>query len=121
MLETSQLQKKLLKQGYRYHKLRKTFTKFYYRNLDLVSKYKLNLKTLLKGISHPDFYGDVYYKLRKIIGHEHFPILFPKRIKQFIKRGYDSHILQRTACMIVHPYTMNNHRFLFNCAMTGPG
>ena len=27
---------KLLRQGYRYHKLRKTFTKFYWRHFDIV-------------------------------------------------------------------------------------
>ena len=64
---------KLLKQGYRYHKLRKTFSKFFYRNQTLINKYKCNLKTFLRqGISHPEFYGDVIYKLRKILGHVHF-------------------------------------------------
>ena len=37
---------KLLKQGYRYHKLRKVFSKFYRRPFDIVSKY-VGLKTLL--------------------------------------------------------------------------
>ena len=37
----------------------------------------------------PEFYGDVIYKLRKIIGHGNFNTLFPKRIKRVIKRGYD--------------------------------
>ena len=47
---------KLLKQGYRFNKLRKTFCKFYHRNIALVSKYNCNLKTLLNnGISHPNF------------------------------------------------------------------
>ena len=31
------LTQKLLKQGYRYHRLRKTFSKFYRRNYDLIS------------------------------------------------------------------------------------
>ena len=35
---------KLLRQGYRYHKLRKAFSKFYLRNFDLVSKYNVGLK-----------------------------------------------------------------------------
>ena len=35
--------KKLLKQGYWYHKLRKTFSKFYRRYHDLISKSKLDL------------------------------------------------------------------------------
>ena len=34
----------LLRQGYRYHKLRKAFSKFYRRHLDLVSKYNVGLK-----------------------------------------------------------------------------
>ena len=111
---------KLLKQGYRYNKLRKTFAKFYYRNILLISKYKCNLKTLLrKGISHPEFYGDVIYKLRKITGHANFHALFNKRIKHFIKKGYDPKILQRTTCLVVNPFTVSHHASLFNCAMTG--
>ena len=31
---------KLLQQGYRYHKLRKTFSKFYRRHYELISKYE---------------------------------------------------------------------------------
>ena len=38
---------KLLQQGYRYHKLRKTFSKFYSRHYELVSKFNAGLKTLL--------------------------------------------------------------------------
>ena len=42
---------KLLKQGYRYHKLRKAFSKFYRRHFELVSN--VGLKTpLLQGISY---------------------------------------------------------------------
>ena len=64
----------LLRQGYRYHKLRKAFPKFYRRHFDLVSKYNVGLKTLLlQGISEPEFYGDWMYKFRKIIGKYDFP------------------------------------------------
>ena len=34
---------KLLKQGYRYHKLRKTFSKFYRRHYELISKFNVGL------------------------------------------------------------------------------
>ena len=34
----------LLKQGYRYHKIRKAFSKFYHRHLELIVKYKIGLK-----------------------------------------------------------------------------
>ena len=50
---------KLLKQGYRYHKLRKAFSKFCRRHYELISKFNLGLKSLLhKGLSEPEFYGD---------------------------------------------------------------
>ena len=38
---------KLLKQGYRYHKLRKTFSKFYRHHYGLVSKFNMGHKSLL--------------------------------------------------------------------------
>ena len=45
---------KLLKQGYRYHKLRKTFSKFFRRHYGLVSNFKTGLKSLFKqGLSEP--------------------------------------------------------------------
>ena len=45
---------KLLQQGYRYHKLRKTFSKFYRWHYELVSKFNVGLKTLLhQGLSQP--------------------------------------------------------------------
>ena len=58
---------KLLQQGYRYHKLRKTFSKFYRRHYELVSKFNVGLKTLLhQGLSEPEFYDDLEYKFKKM-------------------------------------------------------
>ena len=52
---------KLLKQGYRYHKIRKAFSNFYHRPSELIVKYNIGLKTLLQqGISEPIFYGDLW-------------------------------------------------------------
>ena len=57
---------KLLQQGYRYHKLRKTFSKFYRRHYELVSKFNVGLKPLLhQGLLEPEFYGDLVYKFKK--------------------------------------------------------
>ena len=57
---------KLLQQGYRYHKLRKTFAKFYRRHYELVSKFSVGLKTILhQGLSETEFYGDLVYKFKK--------------------------------------------------------
>ena len=57
---------KLLKQGYRYHKIHKAFSKFCRWHLDIVSKNNVGLKTLLlQGLSELEFYGDLVYKFRK--------------------------------------------------------
>ena len=67
---------KPLKQGQRYHKLRNTFSKFYRRHFDLVSKYNVGLKTLLlQSLSEPEIKGDLMYKFRKINGKMIFLII----------------------------------------------
>ena len=47
---------KLLQQGYRYHKLRKTFfSEFYRRHYELISKFNVGLKTLIRdGLPEAD-------------------------------------------------------------------
>ena len=40
-----------------------------------MSKYNVGLKTLLQGLSEPEFYGDLVYKFRKIIGKNDFLII----------------------------------------------
>ena len=58
-----------------------SFLKFYRRHFDIVSKHNVGLKTLLlQGLSEPEFYGDLVYKSRKIIGKNDFPYHFKKII-----------------------------------------
>ena len=80
------LTQKLLKQGYLYHKLRKTFSKFYRRYYDLISKFQVELQSLLRqGLSEPDFYGDLVYKLKKIVGSNNFSAQFINKISHYKK------------------------------------
>ena len=112
------LTQKLLKQGYRYHKLRKTFSKFYRRYYDLISK--VGLKSLLRqGLSKPDFYGDLEYKLKRIVGSNNYSVQFIKIISHYKKIGYNINVLQQTACLVVNPITVGNFAFLFNCMLVG--
>ena len=75
---------KLLRQGYRYHKIRKAFSKLYRRHYNKVSKYNVGFKTLLlEGLSEPEFYGDLVYKFRKIIGKNDFPYHLKKIIVRY--------------------------------------
>ncbi len=111
---------KLLRQDYRFYKLRRTFSKFYRRNGDLVEKYNSNMKALLRsGIAHPHLYGDVIYKLRNIKGSRLFPDQFNRIIRKYIHRGYDALIMQRTAGLVVEKSIVNDHSYLFRCTMTG--
>ena len=76
---------KLLKQGYRYHKIQKACSKFYHRHSELIVKYNIGLKTLLQqGISEPIFYGDLVYKLKRIVGKPNFSDQFKKIVKRYI-------------------------------------
>ena len=80
-----------LEQGYRYHKLRKTFSKFYRRHCELISKYN-GLKTLLsEGLSEPEFYGDLVYKFKKLIGRNDFSFQFRKIITRI---GYNLNVMR---------------------------
>ena len=77
---------KLLKQGYRYHKIRKAFSKFYHRHSELIVKYNIGLKTLLQqGITEPIFYGDLVYKFKRIVGKPNFSDQFKKIVKTLYK------------------------------------
>ena len=117
---TKLLTQKLLEQGYQYHKLRKTFSKFYRRYYDLISKFQVGLKSLLRqGLSEPDFYGDLVYKLKKIVGSNNFSAQFIKIIFHYKKIGYNINVLQQTACLVVNPITVGNFAFLFDCTLVG--
>ena len=77
---------KFLKQGYRYYKIRKAFSKFYHRHSELVVKYNIGLKTLLQqGISEPIFYGDLVYKFKRIVGKPNFSDQFKTIVKRYIR------------------------------------
>ena len=107
------LTQKLLKHVYQYHKLRKTFFKFYRRDFDLISKFQVGLKSLLRqGLSEPQFYSDLIYKLKEIVGSNNFSAQFIKIIFHYKKYGYSINVLQQTACSRVNPITVGNFAFL---------
>ena len=93
---------KPLQQGYRHHKLRKTFSKFYRRHFELISKYNVGLKTLLsEGLSEPEFYGDLVYKFKKLIGINDISFQFRKNhntLQTYI--GYNLNVMRQSACLV---------------------
>ena len=101
---------KLLRQEYKYHKHRKALSKFYRRHFDIVSKY---------NVGGPEFYGDLLYKFRKIIGKNDFIYHFKKIIVRYKNIGYNIYILRQTACLVVNPIKINSLANFFNCTMVG--
>ena len=106
---------KLFRQGYRYCKLRKAFSKFYRRHSALLEKYSVSLTTLLQqGISEPEFYGDLVYRFRKNVGKSNFSEQFRKLINRYKRIGYSLDIMRQTACL-AYPIIVDGYASLFNC------
>ena len=111
---------KLLQQGYRYHKLRTTFSKFYRRHYEPVSNFSVGLKPLLhQGLSEPEFYGDLVYKLKKNEGRADFSDQFGKIIVRYKRIGYNINIMRQSACLVFNPINDNNFASLFNYTPVG--
>ena len=84
-----------------------------------MSKYNVGLKTLhLRGLSEPEFYGDLVYKFRIIIGKNDFSYHFKKIIVR-IKNGCNIYVLRQTACLAVNPIKVNNCAYFFECTTVG--
>ena len=107
---------KLLRQGYCYFKLRKAFSKFCRRHSALVEKYNVSLKTLLQqGIYESEFYGDLVYRLIKIVGKSNFSEQFRKLINRYKRIGYSLDIMRQTACLVINPIIVDGYALSLNC------
>ena len=65
------------------------------------------------------FYGDLVYKLKKIVGSNNFSAQFNKILSHYKNIGYNINILKQTACLVVNPIMVGNFAFLFNCTPVG--
>ena len=111
---------KLYKQEYRYHKIRKAFSKLYHRHSELIVKYNIGLKTILQqGISELIFYGDLVYKFKRIVGKPNFSDQLKKIVKRFIKVDYNLNVMRQSACLVLNPTMVYSYGFLFNCTTVG--
>ena len=79
---------KLLKQGYRPHKLRESFSKFHCCHYELTDEYNTSLKKhLQQGISEPKSFGDLVYKVKKTVGKPKFSDQFEMTIISVKRKG----------------------------------
>ena len=66
-----------------------------------------------QGPLEPESYGDLVYKLKKIVGSHNFSAQFINIISHYKKIGYNINVLQQVACLVVNPITVGNFVFLF--------
>ena len=82
----------------------------------MVEKYSVKLITLLQqSISEPEFYGDLVYRFRKIVGKSNFSEQFRKLINPYKRIGFSLDIMRQTACLVVKPISVDGYASLFNC------
>ena len=86
----------------------------------MVSKFNVGLKTLLhQGLSEPEFYGDLVYKLKTIVGRADFSDQFRQITVRYKCIGYNINIMRQSACLVFNPITVNNFASLLNCTLVG--
>ena len=66
-------------------------------------------------ICNPEFYGDLVYKLKKMIENPNFSDLFKRIVNRFKRVGYTLNIMRQTACLVFIPIMAECYAALFSC------
>ena len=84
------------------------FEKNIFRILRVCEKISLSLKKLMQqGMCNPEFYGDLVYKFKKIIGNPNY---------SYSKSFQESMVfLRQTACLVFNPIMVEGYAALFSC------
>ena len=78
------------------------FSKFYRRHSELISKSNVGLKTLFsEGLSESEFYGDLVYKFKKLIGRNYFSFQLKKFLTCYKRIGYNLNVMRKSACLVL--------------------
>ena len=83
--------KKLLLQGYKFHKLLNAFKKFYKSYQHLLIKFPSSRKSLItNGLSHPCFYRNITNKCKRLADN---PCKLGSTLRSFHSKGYKYDII----------------------------
>ena len=92
----------------------------HFRNFIENTMNRVELKTLLReGLSEPEFYGDLVYKFKKLIGRNVFSFQFRKIITRYRRIGYNLSVTRQSACLVFNPIMVNKYAAFFNCTPVG--
>ena len=82
----------------------------------MISKFKFGSKSLLhQGLSKPEFYGDLVYQFKKIMGRTDFSDQLRIIIIRHKRIGYDLNVMRQSACLMINQITVENFANLFIC------
>ena len=68
-----------------------------------------------QGICNPEFYGDMVYKFKKIIGNPNFSDFFKRIVNRFKRTMYTLDIMRQTACLVFNPIMAEGYAAQFSC------
>ena len=68
-----------------------------------------------QGICNLEFYGDLVYKFKKIIGNPNCSDLSKRIGIRFKRAGYTLDIMRQTACLVFNPIMVEGYATLFSC------
>ena len=68
-----------------------------------------------QGISYPEFYGDLVYKVKKIIGNPNFSDLFKRIVNRFWRAGYTLDIMRQTAFLVFNLIMVEGYATFVSC------
>ena len=58
---------------------------------------------LNEGLSEPEFYGDLVYKFKKLLGSSDFSFQFSQIITRYRRLGYNLNVMRQSACLVFLP------------------
>ena len=69
--------------------------------------------------SEPEFYGNLMYKFRKIVGKPDFSDHFSKFVICYKRKWYNIDFIKQFSCLAVNPITVDLFAYLLNCTPVG--
>ena len=68
-----------------------------------------------QDICNPEFYGDLVYKFKKVIGNPNFSNLFKRIVDCFKRAGHSLDIMRQTTCLVFNPIMVEGYAARFSC------
>ena len=79
--------------------------------------FPFGLLVLQQGVSEPEFYGDLVYRIRKKLGKSKLSEQCRMQCNHYKRIGYSLDIMRQTACLVVNPIIVDGYASLFNCTV----